>query len=94
MAKNLDTARDILEKALDSLVSFAGESFEKEFRLLVIDWYESKNYWEAYEKNDDRNAMDIKWKILLDWLAAREEKQKEAIKALDIEKLIKLIREA
>jgi hypothetical protein len=76
-----------LKKYLLSLVDesfdgFAGENFEKEFRLLVMDWYESKNYWEAYEKNDDRNAMDIKWKILLDWLSAREKTQKEKLKQI------------
>jgi hypothetical protein len=88
MAKNLDTARNILEKALEPLFAsfFAGEKIKS-----LLEY--SK---ETYGDHGDMDTTTPIWMFmeLLEELAAEKEKQKEAIKALDIEKLIKLIREA
>jgi hypothetical protein len=94
-SNSLDTARDILEKALDSLGSFAGgivpEAMENYNPMKIPDWKaDFHTVSDFYSKTGWESCRDE----IINNLAAREEKQKEAIKALDIEKLIKLIREA
>ena len=88
MNDNLDTARDILEKALEPLLaSFAGDEVKKG----LVDALRWPADLDGFATDGDSRS-DITRAV--EFIAAREEKQKEAIKALDIEKLIKLIREA
>ncbi|HEY5234709.1 MAG TPA: hypothetical protein VIJ14_00915 [Rhabdochlamydiaceae bacterium] len=90
MNDNLDTARDILEKALEPLfLPFSRRKYEK----IVEDMLWSfSNDSDSMETWNTRIAPHLR--KMDKFFAAREEKQKEAIKLLDIEKLIKLIREA
>jgi len=105
MNDNLDTARNILEKALEPLfASFAGD-WEEQFSArfpMIRDIDSNKrgtgdDYATGYKNGHLAGAglaLSEGYRKSRDFIRAEKEKQKEAIKSLDIEKLIKLIREA
>ena len=90
-SNSLDTARDILEKALEPLCTSVAGDWQDEFYHKF--WYINNDT--MHEKHAEGCKCRSGYrKSIIDFFSAREEKQKEAIKSLDIEKLIKLIREA
>jgi len=111
-SNSLDTARNILEKALEkSFLPFSGQpiirlrkaAWEDDEYVLELKLPEHKD-WEGLPIGGTLSSKDaderVTWwnnigREINEALVRREEKKKEEfIKALDIEKLIKLIREA
>ena len=98
-SNSLDTARDILEKALEKSFDsfFAGEDVWLSgcHQGKIISICNAHPPMKAFDKNDCEIYMGCAvCSQPCNLVAPKEKNKEEFIKALDIEKLIKLIREA